>query len=95
MYQSYEFVYAGLSSAMFGMYVADMPSNKHSANSFGNKANLVETRLANRVAPIHYGVRYNDTVTDTNRAVVAIPAARKGAIFLFICGSSLHSMTEL
>lgn len=60
MFKSYEFTYAGMPASMFGMYIADMSSNKHSANSFGNKANLVETRLANRVAPIHYGVRYND-----------------------------------
>lgn len=62
MFKSYEFTYAGMPASMFGMYIADMSSNKHSANSFGNKANLVETRLANRVAPIHYGVRYNDTI---------------------------------
>ena len=61
MFKSYEFTYAGMPASMFGMYIADMSSNKHSANSFGNKANLVETRLANRVAPIHYGVRYNDS----------------------------------
>lgn len=61
MFKSYEFTYAGMPASMFSMYVADMSSNKHSANSFGNKANLVEKRLANRIAPIHYGVRYNDT----------------------------------
>ena len=61
MFKSYEFTYAGMPASMFGMYIADMSSNKHSANSFGNKANLVETRLANRVTPIHYGVRYNDS----------------------------------
>ena len=46
MFKSYEFTYAGMPASMFGMYIADMSSNKHSANSFGNKANLVETRLA-------------------------------------------------
>lgn len=61
MFKSYEFTYAGMPASMFGMYVADMSSNKHNANSFGNKANIVEKRLANRVSPIHYGVRYNDT----------------------------------
>lgn len=61
MFKSYEFTYAGMPASMFSMYVADTSSNKHSANSFGNKANLVETRLANRITPIHYGVRYNDT----------------------------------
>ena len=61
MFKSYEFTYAGMPASMFGMYVADISSNKHSANSFGNKANLVEKRIPNRVTPIHYGVRYNDT----------------------------------
>lgn len=61
MFKSYEFTYAGMPASMFSMYVADMSSNKHTANSFGNKANLVEKRLANRIAPIHYGVRYNDS----------------------------------
>ena len=60
MYQSYEFVYAGLSSAMFDMVVCDVGSKTHSDNAFGNHANIVETRIANRITPIHYGVRYND-----------------------------------
>lgn len=60
MFKSYEFTYAGMPASMFSMYVADMSSNKHSANSFANQANIVEKRLANRITPIHYGVRYND-----------------------------------
>lgn len=61
MFKGYEFTYAGMPASMFGMYIADVSSNKHNAVSFGNKANLVEKRLANRITPIHYGVRYNDT----------------------------------
>lgn len=60
MYQSYEFVYAGISSAMFGMMVCDVGSKSHNDNAFGNKANIVETRIANRITPIHHGVRYHD-----------------------------------
>ncbi len=60
MYQSYEFTYAGKAASMFGMFVCDIGSKKHGDNPFGNKANIVETRIANRVTPIHHGVRYND-----------------------------------
>lgn len=60
MFNTYEFTYAGIPASMFGMYVADISSKKHSANSFGTKANLVETRIANRITPIHFGVRWHD-----------------------------------
>ena len=29
MFKSYEFTYAGMPASMFGMYIADMSSNKH------------------------------------------------------------------
>ena len=60
MYRAYEFTFAGVSASMYEMYVADIGAKKHGDNAFGNKANIVETRIANRVSPIHYGVRYND-----------------------------------
>ena len=60
IYKSYEFTYAGISSEMFGMYVCDIGSKTHNDNSFGNKANIVETRLPGRITPIHFGVRYHD-----------------------------------
>lgn len=60
MYRTYEFTFAGMPASMYGMYVADVGNKKHSDNPFGNQANIVETRIANRVTPIHYGVRYND-----------------------------------
>ena len=60
MFRGYDFTYAGCSASMFGMYVADIGGKSHSANSFGNKANIVETRLAGRVTPVHFGVRYHD-----------------------------------
>lgn len=61
MFKSYEFTYAGMPASMFSMYVADISGKSHSANSFGNKANIIEKRLANRITPLHYGVRYNDS----------------------------------
>lgn len=61
MFSTYEFTYAGMPASMYGMYVADISDKKHSANSFANTANIVETRIANRVTPIHFGVRYNDS----------------------------------
>lgn len=60
IYSSYEFVYAGLPSSMFDMFVCDIGSKSHGDNAFGNQANIVETRIANRVTPLHYGVRYHD-----------------------------------
>lgn len=61
MYKAYEFTYAGIASSMYGLFVCNIGNKKHSDNAFGNTANIVETRLANRVTPIHFGVRYNDT----------------------------------
>lgn len=60
MYRAYDFTFAGVSASMYGMYVADIGNKKHGDHSFGNVANIVETRIANRVTPIHYGVRYHD-----------------------------------
>lgn len=60
MYQAYEFTYAGMPASMYGMFVCDFGNKKHGDNPFGNKANIVETRIAGRVKPIHYGVKYND-----------------------------------
>lgn len=60
MYDSYDFTFAGVSASMYGMYISDIGGNKHSAVPFGNRAKIVETRLAQRVTPLHFGVRYND-----------------------------------
>lgn len=61
MFRTYEFTYAGIPASAFGMFVCDLGSKKHSDNKFGNSANIVETRIANRITPLHYGVRYHDT----------------------------------
>lgn len=55
-----DFTFAGKSASEFGLTVCDIGNNKHSDNSFGNSANIVESRIANRITPLHYGVRYHD-----------------------------------
>lgn len=60
MYSCYEFTFAGVASSMFGLAVCDIGNKTHSDNSFGNKANIIEKRLQNRVTPLHYGVNYHE-----------------------------------
>lgn len=60
MYNSYEFTYAGIPSSTHGMFVCDIGNQRHEDNPFGNRANIVEKRIAKRISPIHYGVRYHD-----------------------------------
>ncbi|MCI9433383.1 phage tail domain-containing protein [Oscillospiraceae bacterium 50-58] len=61
MYKSYEFTFADTPASIYGMFVCDIGNKSHSDNEFGNKANIVEKRIANRITPLHYGVRYHDT----------------------------------
>lgn len=56
MYKTYEFTFAGEPASMFGMFMADIGNKSHADNPFGNVANIVETRLPNRVTPLHFGV---------------------------------------
>ena len=60
MYRTYEFTFADTPASLYGMFVADIGSNKHNNNDFGNQANIVETRIANRITPLHFGVRSHD-----------------------------------
>ena len=60
MYKAYEFTFADTPASLYGMFVCDIGDTKHSDNPFGNQANIVEKRLANRITPLHYGVRYHD-----------------------------------
>lgn len=60
MYKNYEFTFADMPASIFGMFVCDIGNKSHSDNEFGNRANIVETRIANRITPLHYGVRYHD-----------------------------------
>lgn len=60
MFLASEFTYAGVPASMFGLFIVDIGSKVHTDNQFGNKANIVETRIARRVRPLHFGVRYHD-----------------------------------
>lgn len=60
MYKTYEFTFSDIPASLYGMFVADIGSKRHGDNDFGNRANIVETRIANRITPLHYGVRYHD-----------------------------------
>lgn len=61
MFRTYDFSFAGYPASMYGLFIADIGNNKMSDESFGNKANIVEQRIANRITPLHFGVKYNDT----------------------------------
>lgn len=60
MFKTYEFIFAGMPSSMYGLMVCDFSGNSHSNNPFGNKAEIIETRIPGRVRPLHYGVNYNE-----------------------------------
>lgn len=60
MFKTYEFIFAGMPSSMYGLMVYDFSGNSHSDNPFGNKAEIIETRIPGRVRPLHYGVNYNE-----------------------------------
>lgn len=60
MFKSYDFTFGGTPASLYGMFVCDIGSKKHGDNEFANRANIVETRLPNRITPLHYGVRYHD-----------------------------------
>lgn len=61
MFNTYEFIFAGEPSSMHGLYICDFGSTKNSDSAFGNKAEIIETRIPGRVRPIHSGVNYNAT----------------------------------
>ena len=60
MYLAYDFTFAGISSSIYGLSVCDIDNKKHSANAFGNVANVVEERVAGRIKPLHFGVKYHE-----------------------------------
>lgn len=60
MFNTYEFVFAGISSAMYGLMVCDIGSHGQSDVAFGNKASIIEARTLQRITPIHFGVDYNE-----------------------------------
>lgn len=44
---------------MFGMVLCEFNGHSQEDVSFGNKANIIETRSAARIKPVHYGVNYH------------------------------------
>lgn len=60
MYKAYDFTFADEAASTYGVFIYDIGSHSNSDNSFGNVANIVETRLPNRIKPLHFGVRYHD-----------------------------------
>lgn len=59
MFNAYEFSFAGESSLMYNLMIYDFDGKGQSDVSFGNVANIIETRTNNRVNPIHFGVNYH------------------------------------
>lgn len=96
--KAYDFTFNGVSASNFGLMLCDIGSNKHSNNSFGNKANIVEKRLADRVAPLHYGVRYNDEPLEFT---LIFAGERKLTLFeqeevnYWLCGSQQYSWLSI
>lgn len=66
MFNSYEFIFAGLPSSMFGLYICDIAGANHGDNPFGPKAEIIETRIPGRVRPLYFGVDYNKTPLSFN-----------------------------
>lgn len=59
MFNAYEFTFAGESSLMYGLMVYDLGGRGQDDISFGNTAEIAETRINNRIQPIHFGVNYH------------------------------------
>jgi len=59
VFNTYEFTFAGESSAMYGLMVYDFGGSGQSNVSFGNRASIAEARTNNRIQPIHFGVNYH------------------------------------
>lgn len=58
-FNSYEFTWGGESSYQYGLMIYDFGGTKQSNVSFGNQASIVETRINNRIQPLHFGVNYH------------------------------------
>lgn len=59
MFNAYEFLFADRSCADFGLMLYDIGGKGQSDVSFGNKAEIVETRTTGRIQPLHFGVNYH------------------------------------
>lgn len=59
MFNAYEFMFAGESSYQYGLMLYDFGGTGQSNVGFGNTASISETRLNNKIQPIHFGVNYH------------------------------------
>ena len=60
MFNCYEFTFNGESSYQYGLMVYDIGGVGQRDVSFGNRAEIVETRTSGRIRPIHFGVKYHE-----------------------------------
>lgn len=58
-FTSYEFTYAGESSLSHGLMIYDIDNKGQNDVSFGNTADIIETRTNRRIQPLIFGVNYN------------------------------------
>lgn len=61
MFHAFEFSYAGISSASFGLMVYDIDGHTMQDVSFGNKGTIIEQRTIGRIQPLHFGVNYHNS----------------------------------
>lgn len=61
LFSGYEFSFAGESSLMYGLMIYEIDGHTQGDVSFGNIAQIVETRTNNRIRPIHFGVNYHSS----------------------------------
>lgn len=59
-FNAYEFTFAGESSLSYGLMICDIGNHTQDGVAFGNEATIIETRLNNRIQPIHFGVNYHE-----------------------------------
>ena len=59
MFNAYEFIFDGESSYMYDLMLYDFDGRSQDDVAFANKASIVETRINNRIQPIHFGVNYH------------------------------------
>lgn len=99
MFMSYEFVFDGVSSEMYGLHVYDIGSTKQKASSFANKASIKETRLINRVQPLHFGVNYHESPLEFTLVFGAVDRAidryEMEEIALWLTGHSTYKWLQI
>lgn len=60
MFNAYEFTFDGQSSVMYGLMLYDFDGKGQEDVPFGTKGSVVETRIKNRITPLHFGVNYHE-----------------------------------